>query len=145
MRGRPDELCRFYSERDRKPLERLFDALFVASQLLMGETAAGAVFSCCTSRSVGCGLNLSKRLRLPLSAMKGLVGQQHEEEAETCVLKAPFLDFPAQGGTELEKLTDCVCMQMCLCACMGLYICMCMCVHVYICVYICIFMFMFCM
>lgn len=81
----------------------LFDALFAASQLLTGEIAAGAVFSCCTSGSVGWGLNLSKRLRLPLSAMKGPVGQQPEEEAETRVLKAPFLDFPAQGGTELEK------------------------------------------
>lgn len=94
MRGRPDELCGFYSERDRKPLELLFDALFVASQLLTGEIAAGAVFSCCTGSSVGWGLNRSKRLRLPLSAMKGLGEQQHEEEAETCVLKGPILGFP---------------------------------------------------
>lgn len=61
--------------REGKPVEHLFGALFMVSQLLMGEIAAGAVFSCCGS--VGFGPSLSKRLRLPLWVTKGLVGRQH--------------------------------------------------------------------
>lgn len=61
--------------REGKPVEHLFGALFMVSQLLMGEIAAGAVFSCCGS--VGFGPSLSKRLRLPLWVAKGLVGRQH--------------------------------------------------------------------
>lgn len=55
-------------------MEHLFDTLFVVSQLLTGEIAARAVFSCCGS--VGFGLRLSKRPRLPLWVMKAPVGNR---------------------------------------------------------------------
>ena len=59
----PDELFGFCSKRDGEPLEQSSDALFVVSQLLMGEIAVGAVFGC---GSVGFVLDLSKRLWLLL-------------------------------------------------------------------------------
>lgn len=53
-------------------LEHLFDALFVVSQLLTGQIAARAVFSCCGS--AGLGLHLSKGLRMPSWVMDAPVG-----------------------------------------------------------------------
>lgn len=59
----PGELFGFLFKRDGEPLEQSSDALFMVSQLLMGETAVGAVFGC---GSVGFVLDLSKRLWLLL-------------------------------------------------------------------------------
>ena len=55
-------------------MEQSSDALFMVSQLLMGEIAVGAVFGC---GSVGFGLDLSKRLWLLLWVMKG-PGWEHQ-------------------------------------------------------------------
>lgn len=53
--------------------------------------------------------------------------------------KAPFLDFPAQSGTVLEKFAKCVC--VCACACMYVFlpigVCACLCVLVHIFMFMC--------
>lgn len=59
-------------------MEQSSDALFMVSQLLMGETAVGAVFGC---GSVGFVLDLSKRLWLLLWGDERTWGGISSEEA----------------------------------------------------------------
>lgn len=124
-------------------MEHLFDALFVVSQLLTGEIAARAVFSCCGS--IGFGLALSKRLRLQLWVVKASVGSAWGRLmlaiclVETHVLervwKGPVLGLPCSkwnGVGEICKV--CVCMCMCMHVCVSAHrrVCMFMCACAYI-------------
>lgn len=108
-------------------MEHLFDALFLASQLLTGEVAARAVLSCCDS--LGFGLSLIRRLRLPSWGMKAAVGNR--------LRGAKFL--------RLKNIGVRVCIWACCCTCarasVFVHVCMCICAlacsWARVCLYVC--------
>lgn len=77
----------------------------MVSQLLTGDSAASSCGGC-----VGCGLNLSKRMRPPLWE-----GRLTHTCVLACGLRGPILGFPCSTRTWVGEIRE-VCICVCACA-----------------------------